>query len=118
MRSVLGGKGRILVLRYQEQSASTTRREAGFLETIAQEFPGDIEPFSLKEPTEVSTRGLKNEVKGGQLRRKRSIASRRLFFQHSHAEPARSQQGGARQAPDPGSDDGDAFAHRLSPRLV
>lgn len=39
MGSVLEGAGKILVLRYQEQSASTTRREAGFLETMAQEFP-------------------------------------------------------------------------------
>ena len=53
---------------------------------ILEEFPGDIEPFSLKEPTEVSTRGQRSEVKGGQLRRKRSIASRRLFFQQRWGE--------------------------------
>jgi ribose transport system substrate-binding protein len=36
---VLGGKGRILLLRYQEGSASTMLREQGFLEAIAK-FPG------------------------------------------------------------------------------
>jgi ribose transport system substrate-binding protein len=36
---LLGGKGRVLVLRYQEGSASTMQREKGFLETLAKEFP-------------------------------------------------------------------------------
>ena len=36
---LLGGKGRILVLRYQEGSASTELREAGFLEAMRREFP-------------------------------------------------------------------------------
>ena len=36
---ILGGEGRIFLIRYQEGSASTTQREAGFLDTIAQEFP-------------------------------------------------------------------------------
>jgi len=37
---LLKGKGRIFVIRYQEGSASTTQREAGFLDTITAEFPG------------------------------------------------------------------------------
>lgn len=37
---LLGGKGKILVLRYQEGSASTTDREEGFLEEIKQKYPG------------------------------------------------------------------------------
>jgi len=37
---LLEGKGRIFVIRYQEGSASTTQREAGFLDTVAAEFPG------------------------------------------------------------------------------
>lgn len=40
----LGGKGRVVVLRYQEGSASTMNREAGFLKAIA-EYP-DIEVVS------------------------------------------------------------------------
>jgi len=32
--AVLGGKGKVLLLRYQEGSASTSEREAGFLETM------------------------------------------------------------------------------------
>jgi len=40
MGEVLGGKGRIVVLRYQEGSSSTNKREAGFLDTLAAEFPG------------------------------------------------------------------------------
>jgi ribose transport system substrate-binding protein len=37
---ILGGKGRVILLRYQEGSDSTTLREKGFLETIAGDFPG------------------------------------------------------------------------------
>jgi ribose transport system substrate-binding protein len=36
---LLGGKGNVLVLRYQEGSASTMAREKGFLETLPKEFP-------------------------------------------------------------------------------
>lgn len=36
---LLGGKGEIFLIRYQEGSASTTKRENGFLETITSEFP-------------------------------------------------------------------------------
>jgi ribose transport system substrate-binding protein len=39
MGELLGGRGRIFLVRYQEGSASTTERERGFLETIAAEFP-------------------------------------------------------------------------------
>jgi ribose transport system substrate-binding protein len=37
---VMGGKGKALLLRYAEGSASTTDREAGFLEEIAKKYPG------------------------------------------------------------------------------
>jgi ribose transport system substrate-binding protein len=37
---LLGGKGQIFLIRYQEGSASTTERERGFLETAKAEFPG------------------------------------------------------------------------------
>lgn len=37
---LLGGTGRVLVMRYQEGSASTKKREEGFLETLAEEHPG------------------------------------------------------------------------------
>jgi ribose transport system substrate-binding protein len=36
----LGGKGRIILLRYSVGSASTDEREKGFTDTIAKEFPG------------------------------------------------------------------------------
>lgn len=39
LASILGGKGRVILLRYQEGSASTEEREAGFLEAIAR-HPG------------------------------------------------------------------------------
>ncbi len=39
---LLGGKGRIFIIRYQEGSASTTQREEGFLDTIKTEFPGIV----------------------------------------------------------------------------
>jgi ribose transport system substrate-binding protein len=37
---LLGGKGKILMLRYQEGSASTEQREAGFMQQIKSKFPG------------------------------------------------------------------------------
>ncbi len=40
MNELLGGSGSVLVMRYQEGSDSTSRREAGFLETMQQRFAG------------------------------------------------------------------------------
>ena len=39
---LMGGKGRIFLIRYQEGSASTTQREAGFLDTVKKEYPGFV----------------------------------------------------------------------------
>src|SRR5439155_26451793 len=36
---VLGGKGKVILLRYAEGSASTEEREAGFLQEMKQKFP-------------------------------------------------------------------------------
>lgn len=38
--SLLGGKGDVILLRYAEGSASTMEREAGFLDTLKQKYPG------------------------------------------------------------------------------
>jgi ribose transport system substrate-binding protein len=38
--ALMNGTGRIFLIRYQEGSASTTQREAGFLDTVKKEFPG------------------------------------------------------------------------------
>ena len=40
MGSVLGGKGKVLLLRYAEGSASTQEREAGFLGELREKYPG------------------------------------------------------------------------------
>lgn len=40
MGELLGGKGKILMLRYQEGSASTEQREAGFMQQMKTKFPG------------------------------------------------------------------------------
>jgi ribose transport system substrate-binding protein len=37
---VLGGKGRVILLRYAVGSESTEQREKGFTDTLAKEFPG------------------------------------------------------------------------------
>jgi ribose transport system substrate-binding protein len=37
---LLGGGGKIFLIRYQEGSASTMQREAGFYDTVTKEFPG------------------------------------------------------------------------------
>lgn len=39
MGKVLGGRGRVAVIKYMAGSASTTARENGFMETIREEFP-------------------------------------------------------------------------------
>ncbi len=46
--AVMEGKGKALLLRYQVGSASTTNREEGFLEVMAQDFP-DIELVSTNQ---------------------------------------------------------------------
>ena len=38
--TLLGGRGRIFLIRYQEGSASTVQREAGFHDTVTREYPG------------------------------------------------------------------------------
>ena len=40
MGELLGGKGKIILLRYNVGSASTDEREKGFTDTIAKDFPG------------------------------------------------------------------------------
>ncbi len=40
MGEVLGGKGRVMMLRYQEGSAATEEREHGFLDELKTKFPG------------------------------------------------------------------------------
>ena len=40
MGEVLGGKGKVVVLKYVPGSGSTTERENGFIDTIKKEFPG------------------------------------------------------------------------------
>ena len=40
MGELLGGKGKVLMLRYQEGSASTEQREAGFMQQMKTKFPG------------------------------------------------------------------------------
>ncbi len=47
LAQVLGGRGRVVMLRYQEGSASTANREKGFLDAI-KEFP-DIEVVSANQ---------------------------------------------------------------------
>lgn len=37
---LLGGKGKVFLIRYQEGSASTMERERGFYETVTKDFPG------------------------------------------------------------------------------
>src|SRR6478672_9983807 len=48
MGQLLNGKGKVLVLRYAEGSASTTEREEGFLSHIKAKFPG-IELISIDQ---------------------------------------------------------------------
>jgi len=54
MGGLLGGTGKLIVLRYQEGSASNTNREEGFLDTITSKFP-DIEVLSDNQYAGVTT---------------------------------------------------------------
>lgn len=40
MAKLLGGKGKVAVIKYMAGSASTTAREKGFMETLKKDFPG------------------------------------------------------------------------------
>jgi len=48
LAEILGGKGKVIMLRYQEGSASTMNREQGFLDTIKKDYPG-IEVVSANQ---------------------------------------------------------------------
>lgn len=48
MGQLLNGRGKVLVLRYAEGSASTTEREAGFIDTVKQKYP-EIELVSTDQ---------------------------------------------------------------------
>ncbi len=48
LAQILGGKGKIIMLRYQEGSASTMNREQGFLDVLAEKYP-EIEVVSSNQ---------------------------------------------------------------------
>jgi len=48
MGKILNGKGKVIMLRYQEGSASTMNREQGFLDVLKEKFPG-IEVVSASQ---------------------------------------------------------------------
>ena len=74
MGEVLGGKGGVIMLRYNQGSESTEQREEGFLNTLKQDFPdikvlssdqyaGTTQEDSLTKAIEVLNK-YKDEVKG------------------------------------------------------
>ncbi|MFH1716457.1 MAG: substrate-binding domain-containing protein [Planctomycetota bacterium] len=48
LAEILGGKGKVIMLRYQEGSASTMNREQGFLDVLKEKFP-DVEVVSSNQ---------------------------------------------------------------------
>jgi len=48
LAEILGGKGKVIMLRYQEGSASTMKREQGFLDVLKEKYP-DIEVVSANQ---------------------------------------------------------------------
>ena len=48
LAEILGGKGKVIMLRYQEGSASTMNREQGFLDVLKEKYP-DIEIVSANQ---------------------------------------------------------------------
>lgn len=74
MAAALGGKGNVVMLRYNAGSESTEQREEGFLEVLAKEFPdikvlssnqyaGTTQEDSLAKATEILNK-YKDEVNG------------------------------------------------------
>lgn len=74
LAKLLGGKGNVILLRYQIGSESTEQREKGFLETLVAEFPeikvisdnqyaGATQPSALAKAENLITR-FKDEVQG------------------------------------------------------
>ena len=74
LAETLGGKGRVVLLRYMVGSESTTQRESGFVETLAKEFPeielisddqyaGATEELAFKTSQNVLTR-FRDQVEG------------------------------------------------------
>jgi ribose transport system substrate-binding protein len=61
MGELLGGTGKLVVLRYQEGSASTMAREAGFLDTVKSKYPG-IEILSDNQYAGATTETAQNVV--------------------------------------------------------
>lgn len=48
LAEILGGKGKVIMLRYQEGSASTMNREQGFLDVLKEKYP-DVEVVSANQ---------------------------------------------------------------------
>ena len=48
LAEILGGKGKVIMLRYQEGSASTMKREQGFLDVLQEDYP-EIEVVSANQ---------------------------------------------------------------------
>jgi len=48
LAEILGGKGKVIMLRYQEGSASTANREQGFLDVLKEDYP-DIQVVSANQ---------------------------------------------------------------------
>ena len=58
---LLGGKGKALLLRYQVGSASTTKREQGFIDTIKSKFPNiELVPPGLEQYAGATTGQAQN----------------------------------------------------------
>jgi ribose transport system substrate-binding protein len=70
MGRLLDGKGRVLLLRYQEGSASTTAREEGFLGRLAESWPGievvssDQHAGPTRETAKSAAENLLNRLSG------------------------------------------------------
>ena len=64
LAEILGGKGKVVLLRYQEGSASTANRERGFLDVLKEKYP-DIEVVSSNQyggPTTESAYGASESL--------------------------------------------------------
>ena len=54
LAEILGGKGKVIMLRYQEGSASTMKREQGFLDVLKEKYP-EIEVVSSNQYGKATT---------------------------------------------------------------
>jgi ribose transport system substrate-binding protein len=94
--ALMGGKGKALMLRYQEGSASTTAREKGFVDALREKFPG-VELVSDNQyggaTAETAYKAAENLLVARKGRRRRLLLQRVDDLRHAARARGREARG-------------------------